>query len=119
MYLGSFGSQDRSSGPAMLCTVIPGRGTIVYSPTGSEIDGVRGVLPDKKVLRKKVHSQESLDLFGFLNMLVSKMLAFAEVFGGPGGFRQAREASRNNILLYSSPESDLMVPSSDQQTKYK
>ena len=38
------------------------------------------------------------------------------VLGGPGGFRKVREASRKNVLLFSS-RSDLMVLSYDKKTK--
>ena len=41
---------------------------------------------------------------------------FPEVFGGPGGFRKVGEAGRNTFLRILS-KSDLMVPSSDQNTQ--
>ena len=43
-------------------------------------------------------------------------VGFAEVFGGPGGFRKVREAGSKNFLLVSS-KSDLMVPSYDQKNR--
>ena len=48
--------------------------------------------------------------------MVSNIVFFSEVFGGPGGFRKVREADRKNFLLFSSG-SGLMVPSYDQKTK--
>ncbi len=49
-------------------------------------------------------------------MFVSKQIGFSKVFGGPGGFKKLREASRKKIHLISC-KLDLMVPSYDQKTK--
>ena len=50
-------------------------------------------------------------------MFVSKKKCFSKVFGGPGGFKKLREASRKKINLISC-KLDLMVPSYDQKNKH-
>ena len=53
---------------------------------------------------------------GFFDFFVSRQIVFSMVFGGPGGFKKLREASRTNFHLISC-QLDLMVPSYDQKTK--
>ena len=40
-------------------------------------------------------SDDFISIFRFFEMVVSKNTFFSQVFGGPGGFKKLREASRN------------------------
>ncbi len=54
-----------------------------------------------------------------LNMLVSEILLFSKVFGGPGGLRKVRKAGRKHFFLFSSNPTRWHRAMYDQKNKSK